>query len=667
MKTLNLFTGIAAMLLVAACGKNEPSVTWIEGQADENGKAVHEIVLKNIPAGGRVWFARIPQQITMPEDATAEIKFYKGNSYYIDVPQYEGKELSIKYISELLPRKSWAPEGFYLQQDGKQDIAIKAEYKFIEDKTWTEPAAEWFTHTYEVMPADIIPSVKVAEYGDGSVTKPDVSMVKIIVSTQPHPQGWYKISIGQDETSIEASEEDGFYYAHNTYNQLPAQLPPVVIEDWPDIQYRGFMLDVARNFLPKEDVMKLIDMLARYKVNYLHLHFIDDEGWRLEIPELPELTTYASHHALPVEKDGKLWEPEALMPGTSGSIDPAASGTGFYTQEDFKEILRYAWERRIRVLPEMDTPGHSRAAIRAMEAYERRTGDNSYRLSNPADSSKYCSAQHFDDNVLDVEYPGVYKFIECIFDNFIKLYAEAGVPLPAIHVGGDEVPNGAWAGRSRLEMKDLFIRRVMDIARAKGVRLAGWQEITQGIKPETAEALKPMLFLVNAWSTRGKNEQLPYKLANEGYPTCLSNVGNLYIDLVYSDGPDERGLTWGGYVDERKTFALQPFNIYESVRWNDVDTPKDLSNASEGKTLLQNPSNIVGVQVQLWSETYRNFGDFTYNIFPKAIGAFERGWNANPSWPTEEDFRAAWGRFYSILATKEFPLYDAQGLRYKKR
>ena len=91
------------------------------------------------------------------------------------------------------------------------------------------------------MPADIIPSVKVAEYGDGSVTKPDVSMVKIIVSTQPHPQGWYKISIGQDETSIEASEEDGFYYAHNTYNQLPAQLPPVVIEDWPDIQYRGFM------------------------------------------------------------------------------------------------------------------------------------------------------------------------------------------------------------------------------------------------------------------------------------------------------------------------------------------------------------------------------------------------------------------------------------------
>ena len=176
-----------------------------------------------------------------------------------------------------------------------------------------------------------------------------------------------------------------------------------------------------------------------------------------------------------------------------------------------------------------------------------------------------------------------------------------------------------------------------------------------------------MLFLVNAWSTRGKNEQLPYKLANEGYPTCLSNVGNLYIDLVYSDGPDERGLTWGGYVDERKTFALQPFNIYESVRWNDVDTPKDLSNASEGKTLLQNPSNIVGVQVQLWSETYRNFGDFTYNIFPKAIGAFERGWNANPSWPTEEDFRAAWDRFYSILATKEFPLYDAQGLRYKKR
>ena len=670
----SLLTLFVLPILAISCGCGEPSVQWKEGAADDNGKACHELVLKNVPAGSRIWFSRIPQRIKMADDAPVAINYYKGNSYYFDVPEHEGKELSIKYISEPLPRKSWAPEGFYLQTAGKPDKELPVEYTFIE-RTGTEPGAEWFAKSFQPLVTDIIPSVKSVSYGEGQVTKPDYNMAKIeVLPDSAEKPGWYRITIDENGATIEAAERDGFRNAAITYSLLPNQLQPVVIEDWPDFQYRGFMLDVARSFLPKDDVLKLIDYLERYKVNKLHLHIVDDEGWALEIPELPELTSYGARHALPVVKDdksednfakaGELWEPDGIMPSTNGKVNEGL----FYTQEEFKEIIRYAWERNIAVIPEFDAPGHSRAAIRSMEAYERRTGDNSFRLATPGDPSEYSSAQGFDDNVLDVQLPGVYKFMECIFDNVIGMYADAEVPLEAIHIGGDEVPDGAWAGHSHLEMKDLFINRMLDIAENKNVKLAGWQEITQNIRPETAERLKKQLVFINVWSTRGKNIELPYILANEGWPVVLSNVQNTYIDLAYSDGPDETGLTWGGYVDERKTFALQPFNLYESVRWKDVDTPvENLADASNGRIQLTQPWNIKGVQVQLWSENLRNFGAFTYSIFPKAIGAFERAWNAHPSWTDNDAFKRDFDRFYSIIAAKEFPYYDQQGIRYKNR
>ncbi len=676
MKLIKLIAAAVPVLFAAACTDKTPSVVWNEGQADDAGKACHEIILKNVPGGSRIWFARIPRKLEMSPESVTEITHYKGNSFYFDVPEHEGKELSIKYLSTALPRKSWAPEGFVLQRKGQKDQELAVEYNFI-PREGTEPEAKWFAKTYEPKPADIIPAVKEVTYGEGHVNKPDYSLAKITVTPAgKHPVGWYRISIGKEGASVEAAEEDGFFYARTTYEKLPQQLPPTEITDWPDLPYRGIMLDVARNFLDKEGVKKIIDIVAGYKVNHLHFHIVDDEGWRIEIPQLPELTTFASRHALPVvceadddlfAKKGDLYEPDGLMPSTDGRVSEASSSYGFYTQEDYKEIIKYAWERRIKVIPEFDSPGHSRAAIRSMEAYERRTGDGSFRLANPADTSKYTSAQSFNDNVLEVEYPGVYKFMECIFDNVIKMHKDAGVPLAAIHIGGDEVPYGAWSGRSRIEMKDLFIRRMMEIADRKGVKLAGWQEITQNIKPETATELATKLYFVNAWSTQGRLAETPYRLANQGFPTLLSNVENLYIDLAYSDGPDEKGLTWGGYVDERKTFALQPYRIYESVRWDDVDTPKDLTGIADGKMALERPENIIGVQVQLWSENLRNFGDYSYSIFPKAIGAFERGWNARPSWPDDDAFLADWDRFYSILAAKEFPKYEALGLRYKKR
>ncbi len=656
---MNRFLPLFALLLFAAC--SAPSVEFVEGPVGDNGKALFTITLNGVPAGSRVWFAQNPTSYTMAEDSEAEIKVFMATSHYIDIPADAGKKVTVKYYSRLLPRYSFAPEGFYLQQDGKPDRALPLSVSFQERKIAVLPDPAYFRADATLAPADIIPSVKNVSYGEGVMQKPPFPSVKML--SEDHPAGWYRIIIGEN-TVVEAVDDDGAYYACVTYSKLPDTLPPLSIEDWPDFRYRGLMLDVARNFTTKENIMKLLDVLASYKMSVFHFHLADDEGWRLEIPQIPELTTYGAHHALPVEVDGTLVENNALCPGYDGGVGSASSSDGFLTQEDYKEIIKYAWERRIMVMPEFDTPGHSRAAIYSLKQYEKRTGDSSYRLSSPGDSSKYYSAQAYTDNVLDVTLPSVYKFMDLVFDNVIRLHKEAGVPLPAIHIGGDEVPTGAWAGHDRVDMKDMYIRGMMDIAEKRGVKLAGWQEITQGITPQSAERLTPMLYIVNAWSTLPGEEEVPYNLANAGYPTLLSNVTNLYVDLAYSADPSERGLHWGGFVDERKTFALDPYHIYRSVRWNRDETPADLDKAAQGKVSLEHPENIVGVQVQLWGETIRSFDNVTYNIFPKALGAFERGWNANVQWADDGQFRKDFTHFYSIVKQREEPTWD---FKYKNR
>lgn len=653
------YLSILSVLILAGC--SSPSVEFAEGPIGQDGKILYTITLKDMPAPSRVWFAQNPTSFTMAEDSQADIHVYMATSHYIDIPEDAGKEVVVKYYSRLLPRYSFAPEGFQLQVAGKPDKALPLTTSFQKREPAVVPDPTWFRGDASLAPADIIPSVKKVSYGEGLMDKGPLPPVEIVSGS--NPEGWYRITLGEKST-IEAADEDGAYYAAVTFGKLPAQVPPLVIEDWPDLHYRGLMLDIARNFTTKEDVMRLLDVLASYKMNVLHFHIADDEGWRLEIPEIPELTGYGAHHALPVEVDGKLVERDALCPSYDGAITPGASSDGFLTQEDYKEILRYAWQRRIRVMPEIDTPGHSRAAIYSVKQYEKRTGDTSYRLSSPGDTSKYISAQAYTDNVLDVTLPSVYKFMDMVMGNIVRLHKEAGVPLPAIHIGGDEVPGGAWAGHDRVEMKDMFIRGMMDIAQKRGVKLAGWQEITQGITPESEKRLIPMLYIVNAWSTLSGSEDVPYTLANAGYPTLLSNVTNLYVDLAYSADPTECGLHWGGFVDERKTFSLAPYDIYRSIRWDRNENPLDLDKAGDGKLALEHPENIVGVQVQLWGETIRSFDHVTYDIFPKALGAFERGWNANPVWKDEAAFREDFSHFYSIVKQREEPLWE---FKYKKR
>ena len=610
---------LASLLLALSCGENgAPSVEWMEGPAGENGRASHTLVLHNMPEGGRVWFQELYDEHQVTDGPVDQIHHYQGTSFYLDIP--ESGTLTIPYISRALPRHSWAPEGFVLQVMGRVAQVLPIRYKFLEHPG-TPIDARWFAAGYEPGPTDILPRIK---GGKDKLSR---------------PQGWYQIDFdAEGKSSIQSQDEDGAFYARVTLDKLPQGLKNCSLQDYPDLGLRGLMLDVVRDFRSKEEVFKVLDIMASYKLNLLHFHLGDDESWCVEIPALPDLTAFSGHHQLP---DWDLKESQALKPTANGHIGTVT----FYTEEEYKEILRYAWERRIRVVPEFDAPGHSRAAIKAMQVYEQRTGDSSYRLQDPADTSHYWTPQDFTDNVLDPDLPGVYKFYGTVFDEVIRMHREAGVPLLGIHIGGDEVPDGAWTGRDRRQIKDKFTRGMLELARERNIKLAGWQEIVEGIEPETLEQLKKQLLFVNAWDTRGENRDLPARLANAGVPVLLSNVQHAYIDLAYSDAPTEIGLNWGGYVDERKSFALPVY-----------DYP--------GLTQYE---NIVGAEALLWSENIRSLEDATYQMLPKALGVWERAWNARPAWKTDQEFQDAFDQFYSIIKKKEMPAWDAQKLNYKKR
>lgn len=678
--------GLASCLFLSVACSDKVSIIWAEGESDpETGKACHVITVVNAPEGTdwSLWMTSNHIVPGMVEGTEGTIEQYHGCLYRMTPLSRNGENLVVKYMDMSLQRHCWAPEGFVLEYNGKL-VALEAEYEFLPSATVAEfPYNHVHTEVW-----DMVPSLKSVEPSCGTTV---VEVVPDPVILDSDKAGWYRITL-DGECRVEAADEDGAYYAQVTLDNLMRnaggnELPNVVIEDWPDLQYRGLMLDISRNFTNKDNILKLIDVLSHYKVNVFHLHFGDDEGWRLEMPQFPELTSYGAYHAFPVRNEqGEYIEEDYLMPSYDGSIDPAdmsSAANGHLSKEDYIEILEYAWKRRISVIPEFDTPGHSRAAIKAMEAYAERTGDETYLLSEKEDKSEYCSVQYYKDNALNVALPSTYRFIEVVFDNLIAYHQEAGVPLPAIHVGGDEVPEGAWVespacqkimaerGWDDVELlKSYYIENVLDIAEERGVKIAGWQELVMDLEDQVYERMKKNLYSINFWHTGHGQEEYPYHYANDDVPVVLSNMTNTYMDFAYTPDKTERGLSWGGFVDERRSFSLLPYDIYRSVRWDDYGKMRDISTLPEGKTRLEKKDNIIGVQAQLWTETVRNFDHVTSYIFPKVCGVFERAWNASPSWEgTLEADDAAFmndlDRYYSTVVSHEIPYYEEVGIAYR--
>lgn len=509
------------------------------------------------------------------------------------------------------------------------------------------------------------------------------------------PDEYYEIVIKNNQLTLKANDAHGIFNACQTLVALldnmklaSSPLPNLHITDYPDMGHRGIMLDVARNFTKKTDLLKLIDILSFYKMNVLHLHLSDDEAWRVEIPGLEELTEIASRRGHTTD------ELTCLYPAYAwgwNEADTTSLANGYYSRSDFMDILKYAKERHIRIIPEIDIPGHSRAAIKAMNARYRKYIDTDqskaeeYLLIDFADTSQYLSAQNFTDNVINVAMPSTYRFLEKVIDEIGRMYQDAGVELPAFHVGGDEVPEGIWEGSSICrtfmkehglakirDLKDYFLEQILEMLDKRNIQAVGWQDIV--MKPDNTvnEHFRNSKVLNYCWNTIPEQggDEVPYKLANAGYPIILCNVGNFYLDMAYCYHVEEPGLRWGGYVDEYVTFDMLPFDIYKSLRRNLKGESVDVKTASNGKQPLtkEGYKNIKGLSGQIWAETIRSFEQIEYYLFPKVFGLAERAWNAQPSWalsPDSKVYADAKRKYNAGIVTYELPRLAKRGINFR--
>ncbi|MFO7671268.1 MAG: family 20 glycosylhydrolase [Bacteroidales bacterium] len=471
--------------------------------------------------------------------------------------------------------------------------------------------------------------------------------------------------------------------------QIKLELNCTEITDSPAFHYRGMMLDIARNYHKPESVRRLITVMGFYKLNKLHLSFTNDEAWRLEIPGLPELTDLGGFRGH--TRDGK----DRLIPAYGSGPFPnpeEGMGSGYLTREDFVELLKFAANHHVEVIPEINFPGHARAAIFAMEArYERLKGEgrmeeaNLYRLTDPDDHSVYNSAQNFNDNVSCVCKEAPFLFFEKVVDELAGMYKDAGLELKVIHTGGDEVPANSWTGsplcsdflNSHPEidgpsgLQTYFEGRLLGMLSEKGLIMAGWEEIAL-IKnkegkwvPNPDFAGKGMLPYI--WNSLGNSLDLGNRVANAGFPVILCNVDHFYMDLAYNHHPSEPGLYWGGFVNTRRAFTFAPFNVFNTTLTDRYNRPIDPETSFAGMEKLEVTArkNISGLEGPLWSETLKGKEMLEYYYLPKMLGLAERAWAGQAEWGDipERDKRMDainrdWSGFAHTIGYREMPRLD---------
>lgn len=601
---------------------------------------------------------------------------------------YDGNSLLPEFnLIPVLPRpKSFLRNGTLLHYNGRVNIVYDKAFEKSAEQL-KKYLSQVFTGTINLKPSSS------AGLNDG------IFLIKL--PEQSQSKDYYKLDVASGGVSIVASDELGLFYGIQSLRQLidvsnwkkPSDrlsIKNAKIRDQPRFDYRGFMLDVSRNFHDKETVLEILDLMALYKLNKFHFHLTDDEGWRLEIDGLPELTSFGA------SRGHTLDERDHTLPFYASGPDPNDSyGSGFYTKEDFIEILEYATERHIEVITEIGLPGHMRAAVGAMTTRyhtfmeEGETGNieaaHEFLLEDLEDKSVYSSAQGYGDNVLCVCQESSFRFIEKVIDEVAKLYTTAGAPFKTFHSGGDEVPYGAWQQspvcaeliktsdelNSTDDLHAYTIKRLKTIMAKYNLTLAGWEEIlletnadghnTTVINPEFVDD-NVQAYVWNAiWG--GGREEMAYKLANLGYPIIICNSAQLYLDMAYNKDPDEFGYSWSGYTNTKSAFDLVPLDLYKTAK---VD---DISSFVKGKTALteEGKKNVLGIQGQIWSETLRNKETLYYMMLPKLLSVAERAWAAPKAWESAdpEDVyaqqRSDWNAFTNLIGQVELPKLDAMG------
>jgi hexosaminidase len=470
-----------------------------------------------------------------------------------------------------------------------------------------------------------------------ATTGPELS-VRVSRKSGVPPEG-YRLRAADGAILIEAADAAGASNAVHSLAQQAAhergRLRPLVIEDTPRFPFRGLHLDLARNFHSKWEVLRLVEQMARYKLNRLHLHLGDDEGWRLQIGKLPELTEVGAFRC------HDLTETRCLLPQLGAGPERGAPVDGYLTRQDYRDILRAAKARGIEVIPSFDMPGHSRAAIHSMEAryrkymgLGRRSEAEEFRLAEPGDRTEYRSIQNYNDNTLNVCVESTYRFLDAVIDELATLHAAAGTPLRTYHIGADETA-GAWSqspackalmartGRTAAQLGPMFIERVSASLARRGIEVAGWSDGMGHADP----AMMPRRVQSNIWGdllTSAPAEA--HRHANRGWRTVISVPNSLYLDMPYEPHPLERGYDWASRgTDMFKVFSFLPENLPANA-----SVTKDIK--SKGVTVsdpepLQPGRGFAGMQAQLWSETVRSDSLVDYMLFPRLIAFAERSWH----------------------------------------
>ncbi|WP_077800557.1 beta-N-acetylhexosaminidase [Streptomyces sp. JHA26] len=456
----------------------------------------------------------------------------------------------------------------------------------------------------------------------------DAAGVRLLLDDALGPEA-YRLSVVTDRcVEIRGGGPAGVFWGAQTLRQLlgpeafrrapvrpeaASVVPPRVVEDAPRFRWRGLMLDVARHFTPKDGVLRYLDLMAAHKLNVLHLHLTDDQGWRVEIERYPELTRTGSWRARTKygHRASPLWEDKPHG--------------GFYTRDDVREIVAYAADRHITVVPEIDVPGHSQAAIAAYPELGNTDVVDTASLT-VWDTWGVC------ENVL-APTEGTLRFYEGVFEELLELF-----PSEFVHVGGDECPKEQWrrspAAQARIEELGLadedelqawFVRHFDRWLTARGRRLIGWDEILEGGLAEGAA--------VSSW--RGYAGGIA--AARAGHDVVMCPEQHVYLDHRQDAGEDEPVPI--GFVR-----TLEDVYRFEPV-------PPELT--------PEESVHVLGTQANVWTEVMEDQARVDYQVFPRLAAFAEVAWSDLPA-PDERDF----GDFERRMAA-HYPRLDALGVAYR--
>ena len=471
----------------------------------------------------------------------------------------------------------------------------------------------------------------------------------------------YILNIIDNKVKINFADKSGLSYALNSLFQLLVNaklegsefISNYQIHDIPRFKYRGIHLDISRNYYGPKKIKQLLDFMHYFKLNKFHLNITDDEGWRIEIPGLPELTDIGSKRGYTAD------ERDHLNPAYgSGSKTNMLYGSGYLKRSEFIEIVKYANERNIEIIPEINFPAHSRAAVKAMESrYFKYLELNDtlkaeeYLLSDLNDQSRYISAQGYNDNVISICKESSFKFFEKVIDELSFMFDDAGVKLKNFHLGGDELPYGAWIGspicqefvniNKTITFNNLVenaFRRVIYLLNDKNVDVSGWEDVLLVHGEDGQNSIEinrnfdGIKFTPYVWNNYwgGGREDMVYKFANLGYNVIMSNSSAFYFDMTDDLDPENYGLSWSGYVNYKDAWLTEPLNVYSKTYLeSDFKKYKNLKSVTLDKKM---ESNFLGIQGQLWTETVRNEEIFDELMYPNLVVLAEKAWSQQDQW-----------------------------------